>query len=226
MLEAKGVGKQYRGRDKAVLDDVSFVLETGRTLAIVGDNGAGKSTLMQILASLLPPSMGEVWYEGKNLAEDCQSIRQVMGYVPQEITLHPHLHVLDNLRFWADMSDVPMTAQKAKITELAARFELSEHLKTPVSKLSGGMRRKLNICVSLFRDPAIIFMDEPTANVDTKTKVAILEHIRQMKDEGKTIVYITHLLDEAERIADDVLWLEDGRMAYFGAAARYFSERV
>jgi len=224
MLEAINVGMQYQ--NKPVLEGISFAVELGRTLAVIGDNGAGKSTLMQILAGMLVSSVGEVRYNGRSIVEDNRVIRRVMGYVPQEITLHSNLRVADNLRFWADMSDVPLSEQKEKIQALAARFALSEHMKTPVSKLSGGMRRKLNICASLFRDPEIVFMDEPTANVDTKTKAAILDIIFQMKQEGKTIVYITHLLDEAEQIADDVLRLEDGRVTYFGDAAQYFGERV
>ena len=220
MLEAIGITKQYQ--KKQVLDNVSFALETGKALAVVGDNGAGKSTLMQILASMITPSAGDVLYKGQSLIADHRVIRRVMGYVPQEITLHPHLRVIDNLRFWADMSDVPASVQKAKIPALAERFELAAHLKTPVSKLSGGMRRKLNICVSLFRDPEIVFMDEPTANVDAKTKAAILDIICQMKQEGKTIVYITHLADEAEKIADTVLRLDGGRTTFFGEATQYF----
>ena len=122
------------------------------------------------------------------------------------------------------MSGVRGKLKRQRTAVLVQDFGLGEHLRHPVSKLSGGLRRRLNICVSLFRDPEILFMDEPTANVDSKTTGEILRVLGQMKAEGKTIVYITHLLEEAEKIADYVLKLENGKMVFFGPATEFFSK--
>jgi len=222
-MEAISISKKYK--DKTILHNVSFTLAAGQAMAIVGDNGAGKSTLMQILASMVTPTAGDVRYRGKSIFAEPSVIRQAMSYVPQEIALHQNLRVIDNLRFWADMSGLSSAEKKARIPALAERFGLTEHMKTPVSKLSGGLRRRLNICISLFRDPEIIFLDEPTANVDGHTKDTILEWIGSMKQEGKTIIYITHLHEEARQLADRVLQLEDGRVCYDGDAAAFFSGR-
>jgi len=222
MFEAKAVSKHFGS--KTVLQDISFCLPSGKTLVILGDNGAGKSTLLQILATMLSPDSGSLRYRDLDLLASPRLLRQVMGYVPQELALYEELSVRDNLRFWADMSGLSAAEQRERILALAQQFGLSDEEKTLVRKLSGGMKRRLNFCVGLFRDPEILFLDEPTAHVDAKTREVILDVLGTLKQTGKTMIYITHLKDEARRLADFVLQLEQGRCTYFGEANVFFEE--
>jgi ABC-type multidrug transport system, ATPase component len=222
MFEAKGVRKCYG--NKTVLQDISFCLPRGKTLVILGDNGAGKSTLLQILATMLPPDGGSLRYDDLDLLLSPRLLRQVMGYVPQEPALYEELSVGDNLRFWADMSGLSADEQRERVLALAQQFGLSNEEKTLVRKLSGGMKRRLNFCVSLFRNPEILFLDEPTAHVDAKTRDVVLDVLAALKQANKTMIYITHLREEARQLADCVLFLEQGRCAYFGEADAFFEE--
>ena len=222
MFEANGVSKRF-GK-KAVLQDISFCLPSGKTMVILGDNGAGKSTLLQILATMLPPDEGSLRYGDLDVLASPRLLRQMMGYVPQELALYEELSVGDNLRFWADMSGLSTGEQRERVLALAQQFGLLGEEKTLVRKLSGGMKRRLNFCVSLFRDPEVLFLDEPTVHVDAKTGDVVFDALAALKQAKKTIIYITHLRDEARRLADFVLLLEQGNCVYFGEADDFFEE--
>ena len=220
MLEVKNLSKRFG--EKTVLHNVSFSLPAGKTLVILGDNGAGKSTLLQILAAMLSPDGGELRFDGTNLLTDPKSFRRRMNYIPQEPALYEDLSVGENLRFWADMSGLSAAEQRETLPVLAQRFGLTTEEKTTVRKLSGGMKRRLNLCIGLFREPELLLLDEPTAHVDAKTRTVILEALQGLKQAGKTIVYVTHLREEARHLADFVLLLDEGGCAYFGGASDFF----
>lgn len=202
MLEVSNIKKRY-GR-KTVLEDVSFQANCGERVAIIGRNGCGKTTLMQILAGILKPNEGELRYFGKNPQSKKEYFRKYCGYVPQELPLMEELSVRDNLRLWGvDRSEGSM--------DIIRQFELKEMMKMTVSKLSGGMKRRLSIACALAGWPPILLMDEPTTALDLYYKETIENWMQSFCAMNGIIVMTTH--DEKEILScDRCLLMQEGHL--------------
>ncbi|CEA02032.1 putative ABC transporter ATP-binding protein YxlF [Jeotgalicoccus saudimassiliensis] len=201
MLEVKSVNKSY-GR-RRVLDDFSMTAKRGEVIGLVGENGAGKSTLLKILATLSKPDSGEVYLNGKSYRKHFKAHRKRIGYVPQDIAVWEDLTVLENMKFFARLSPVKKTLPELK--GLLNNIQLDRH-DTKVNKLSGGMKRKLNLAISLINDPEFLLLDEPTAGIDLKSRIEIGEFLKTMAVNNDTlIIYTSHDMSEIKEVCDRVV---------------------
>ncbi|MGC4379173.1 ABC transporter ATP-binding protein [Fictibacillus sp. Mic-4] len=212
MIELNEVSKTY-GK-KRVVGPITLTIEKGQIVGLIGPNGAGKSTLLHMLGTLLTPSTGSISVEGKEISEDVKEIRRSLGFVPQEIALYSGLTAKDNVNFFARIAHRPVP--KEWVSRLIEMAGLTKHMTKKVKHLSGGMQRKLNIIVALLNDPDWLLMDEPTVGIDIQSKQEIVSFIRQLGNEGKTIIYSSHDPWEIETLCDRLLVLNEGRAVFYG----------
>ena len=190
--ELRDIQKSY-GR-KPVLRGVSFGAERGEAVGIVGANGSGKSTLLRVLAGVLRPQGGEFLWEGADLLRSRAALERTVAYVPQGTPLIDELSALDNLRLWYDRNALRRSLEGGMLRELG----IQEFLKTPASKLSGGMRKRLSIGCAISRDPQILLLDEPTAALDLAARERLLDYFFSFRAHGGLILMATHDLRELE----------------------------
>ena len=212
MIEISNISKRI-GK-KQLLDGISLSVRKGEIFGLLGANGAGKSTLVSILATVIEASEGSFSINGRRSDKELKKIRETIGFVPQEIALWEDLTVYDNMRFWSNFSGKDIT--KERIKELCMAVRLPDRWDMRVSDLSGGMKRKLNIAVSLLHDPDVLLMDEPTVGIDIQSKLEINEYMRELAKAGKTIIYITHDVSEIMHLCNRIGVLRKGRVIYTG----------
>lgn len=208
MLVAKGLRKSY-GKIE-YLKGVSLNVPQGSCLAIVGENGAGKTTLLKILATASKPSSGSLTVGGVNAIAHPKSARKILGYVPQGIALMNELSVKDNLYYWMKTKDQQVYDRVINLIDLRGAE------KKKVKKLSGGMKRRLNIGASLVLSPKLLIMDEPLAGVDVANRRKLAQSFLRMKQDGITLIFTSHYLEELHVLADHLLALRDGECTYYG----------
>jgi ABC-2 type transport system ATP-binding protein len=209
MIEADNLKKRYG--DVVALDDVSFEVKKGETFGLLGPNGAGKTTTIKVLCGLLKPDSGTVSLAGKTdptLAE----VRLSLGVVPQTLAIYEELSAGDNLSFFGRMYELSGQKLKERVSKCLEIAGLAERSRERVSKYSGGMKRRLNMVCSLLHEPTLLLLDEPTVGVDPQSRNLIFDTIEAMKEQGRTIIYTTHYMEEAERLCDRVAILDHGKI--------------
>lgn len=205
MITVKNLTKKYN--KTTVLDHVSFTINKGSIVGIIGSNGAGKSTLISIIAGIVKPTQGEVIITDGRI-----------GYVPQEITLFPNFTVKENLNYWDTISNNHSSKKrKENIKAIIEVAHLEGYLHKRVSKLSGGLKRRLNIAVSLLSHPEILIMDEPTVGMDISSRTEMVDFIKTLSSDGTTILYVSHHADEIEELCDHIICLKQGKLVFKGS---------
>ncbi|MGM7702993.1 ABC transporter ATP-binding protein [Pseudalkalibacillus sp. Hm43] len=212
MIEIRNVHKSYQRKE--VVKGIDVMIPRGARVGFVGSNGAGKSTLMKMIATLVKPTSGEIFVDGQSVTKKKKQLRRRIGYVPQEIALHPTITVKDNLKFWAGMA--PGSVSDQWVLQLLDMVGLNEKLNERVDRLSGGMQRKLNIIIALLHNPELLIMDEPTVGIDIPSKTDIVAFLKALGHD-KTILFSSHDLQEIEMLCHYVLVLEDGVLRHFGS---------
>ncbi|MFA4641495.1 ABC transporter ATP-binding protein [Pyrococcus kukulkanii] len=204
-IEVVNLVKRYG--DFEALKGVTLRIKENEIFALLGPNGAGKTTVLRIIAEGLSYDSGEVKVFGRKLSREAL---RFIGYVPQEDILYNLLTVEENLQFYADLFDAPAE----RIDDLIERFSLPR--KKKVRELSGGFRKRLSIAVTLLHDPRIIILDEPSTGLDVPSRRELWRIIRELKEEGKTIILATHYMEEAEVLSDRVAIMNEGRVIAVG----------
>ncbi|MDV2684484.1 ABC transporter ATP-binding protein [Alkalihalophilus lindianensis] len=212
MIEVHEVSKMY-GKKKS-LDRLSLSVKKGQVYGLLGANGSGKSTLLKVLATVTDASGGNVTIAGYDIKKQAKPIRELIGFVPQELSIWEEVTVFENVRYWSAFSSKKLT-KSALITHLE-KIGLGDRANDKVKTLSGGMKRKLNIVIALLHDPDILLMDEPTVGIDFQSKFEINQLIKQLANEGKTIMYTTHDVVEVLFLCDEIGVLKDGQLYYSG----------
>lgn len=198
MLNIENISFSYR--NKRVLEDVSVTIEKGEIIGLVGENGAGKTTFLNILATLLKPKRGTITYDGLNYGSKKRVIRKRIGYVPQDIALWEDLTVRENMVFFEKLSWSNKSMKE--LEDILLDMQL-DRFDTKVRELSGGMKRKLNLAISLIHDPTLLLLDEPTVGIDLKSKIEINDILDYMSEkEGITVIYTSHDMDEITSLCD------------------------
>ncbi len=210
MLEVKALKKTY-GKIVAV-DGVSLRAGSAETIGLLGPNGAGKTTTVSMIAGLFPPDSGEVLIDGSPLRGDTDPVKRKIGLVPQNIALYDELTALANLNFLGALYDLHGPVLKRAIREALDLVGLADRSKDKVGTFSGGMKRRLNLAAALLHDPQILLLDEPTVGVDPQSRNAIFDNLETLKKRGKTLVYTTHYMEEAERLCDRIIIIDHGRV--------------
>lgn len=216
MLEVSNISKTLGGRK--VVDGLTFTLERGQVLGLLGANGAGKSTTVSMIATLTKPDGGTITYDGKDAVKSPEALRRVMGFVPQDIALYETLTGLENMKFWGKIYGIKGDDLTAAIERVSAIIGFDkETLSRRVNTYSGGMKHRLNIGVALLHNPELIILDEPTAGVDIQSADQILAAIEQLRKDGMAVLYVGHYLEEIDKIATHVCILNEGRCVAAGA---------
>ena len=210
MLEARHLRKVYG--DIVAVDDVSFSVGRGELIAVLGPNGAGKTTTVSIICGLVPPDRGEVRIGGAPLGGDTDPLKRRIGLVPQDLALYDELSAVDNLRFFGGLFGLSGHRLTTAMESVLTLVGLAERSRDRVGTFSGGMKRRLNLAAGLLHDPDILLLDEPTVGVDPQSRNAIFGNLEELKRRGKTLVYTTHYMEEAERLADRVVIIDRGRV--------------
>jgi ABC-2 type transport system ATP-binding protein len=209
MLRLEGVRKSYG--DLVAVDALSLEARRGEVLGLLGPNGAGKSTTIHMAVGLLAPDAGSVDVGG--LGPPTQpEVRRSIGVAPQAIALYEDLTADENLRVFGRVWGVAERDLPARVDRLLDWTGLASRRRDRVSEYSGGMRRRLNLAAAMVHDPPLLLLDEPTAGVDPQSRAAILDAVRGLRGEGKTIVYTTHYMEEAAKVCDRVAIVDHGRL--------------
>ena len=203
--------------DKVVLDGIDLRVSEGAVFALLGPNGAGKTTMVQILSTLIGADDGELRVAGHDLARDPDAVRSAIGVTGQFSAVDQLLTGEENLQLMADLRHLDRAAGRRRTAELLDQFDLAEAARKPAGTYSGGMRRRLDLAMTLVGDPRIIFLDEPTAGLDPRSRRTMWQLIRELVAGGVTIFLTTQYLEEADQLADRVAVLDHGRLIAEGA---------
>ena len=210
MISVSNLRKSYNSIE--ALKGISFNIKPGEFFGLLGPNGAGKTTTISIMSTILEPNEGSITIAGLDLKENPTECKKNIGVVPQEIALYDELSAYDNLLFWGSLYDVSKNILKSRINETLKLFGLFERKDDKVKTYSGGMKRRINIASALLHNPKILFMDEPTVGIDPQSRNLIFEVLEKLHTEGRTIVYTTHYMEEAERFCDKIGIIDNGEI--------------
>jgi len=219
-IEIAGVAKRYRHADSRALDGVSLSIPPGAIFGLLGPNGAGKTTLISILLGLVRKDEGQVRVAGHDMDRELPAIRRLCGLAPQELGFYPMLTVEENLRFYGAAGGLAGDALAQRVDFACDTAQLGEQRRKRADALSGGLKRRLNLALSLLHAPKILVLDEPTVGVDPQSRAFILSVIRRLRDEqGLTVIYTSHYMEEVQEICDRVAILDRGRLLTEGTLA-------
>ena len=213
-IEVLNLHKSF-GENKAV-QGVDFTVQQGEIFSLLGPNGAGKTTTISMLSCLLRPDEGDARVMGHSIKSEQMGVKSVLGVVPQEIALYEDLTARENLTFWGKMYNLRGSALKARVEEVLEVIGLQDRAKERVGKYSGGMKRRVNIGVALLHKPKVIYMDEPTVGIDPQSRRNILDSVVALKDQGMTVLYTTHYMEEAQELSDQIGIMDHGKMIASG----------
>jgi ABC-2 type transport system ATP-binding protein len=217
MIAVNGLGKSF-GEVRAVRG-ISFSVAKGEIFGFLGPNGAGKTTTISMLSGLLKPDSGSITIGGMDMAARGREIRRIMGVIPQEIALYEELSGRDNLLFWGGLYGLSGGELRDSVDRALELVDLTDRAKDAVRTYSGGMKRRINLCAGLVHDPSVILLDEPTLGIDPQARIRILEVVKGLAGEGRTVIYTTHYLEEAEHLCDRIAIMDEGTIHASGTLA-------
>lgn len=202
--------------DLKAVQGVHFAVQPGEIFGLLGPNGAGKTTTIAMLSTLLRPDEGDAWVMGHSIRRDPPAVKAVLGVVPQEIALYEDLSARENLTFWGKMYGLRGADLRRRVNEVLALIGLSDRANGRVGAFSGGMKRRVNIGVALLHQPQVIYMDEPTVGIDPQSRRNILDSVVTLKNQGMTVLYTTHYMEEAQELCDHIAIMDHGRIIACG----------
>lgn len=212
-VEVKELAKVIN--ERIIVDRISFKVEEGELFGLLGSNGSGKTTTFNMLSGLLSPSSGSVRIMGRDIKES-DFIRMQIGFVTQADSFYDTLTVAENLRFFASQFGINSGETEKRLKKLLGQMKLVEKKDSVSARLSGGMKKRLNMACSLMHDPKVVFLDEPTVGLDPIVRREVWEVIEALHSEGKTIILTSHYMDEIERLCDRVAIMFSGRIVASG----------
>ncbi|HEY6737312.1 MAG TPA: ATP-binding cassette domain-containing protein [Actinopolymorphaceae bacterium] len=214
-IAVSGLRKAYG--DKIVLDGIDLEVGAGTVFSLLGPNGAGKTTTVNVLTTLTKADGGTAWVAGHDVATEAKAVRAAIGVTGQFAAVDELLTGQENVQLMVDLNRARSGDGRRVVTELLERFDLVESAQRPVSTYSGGMRRKLDLAMTLVGDPRIIFLDEPTTGLDPRSRRTLWSIIRELVADGVTIFLTTQYLEEADQLSDRIAVLDKGRIVAQGS---------
>lgn len=221
-LSVQNLVKNYG--DFCAVDDLSFSVREREIFGLLGPNGAGKSTTMNVITSLCDFDKGSVTVDGMDIVKDRERARRIIGMVPQEISLYPFLTAEENVKFFASLYGLKGKELISAAREALEFVGLSDRAKMKPKKMSGGMKRRLNIACGIAHHPKLIIMDEPTVGVDAQSREHILGSIKTLRERGATVIYTSHYMNEVEDICDRIAIIDHGKFVACGTEQELISE--
>lgn len=209
LLEINQVSKQYR-KDAWALQEINLQLTPGIT-GLLGPNGAGKSTLMRILATISQPTIGTVSWNGTDIRKNPDELRRLLGYLPQDFGIYPHLNAIEFLEYAAALKGLGGRQMKTRILELLELLNLHHDLKRPIGGFSGGMRQRIGIAQALLNDPSLLVIDEPTIGLDPEERMRFRSLLTDLSSD-RIILFSTHIISDIESTADQIAIISKGRL--------------
>ena len=210
MLDVEQLSKRFGSR--TAVDAISFGIGRGETVGLLGPNGAGKTTTIAMISGISKPDGGEVRLDGVSVVRDADALKRRVGLVPQDLALYEELSAWANLQLFGGLYGLGARQLRQRAEAALALVGLADRSGERVGSFSGGMKRRLNIAGALLHDPDLLLLDEPTVGVDPQSRNAIFDNLEELKRRGKTLLYTTHYMEEAERLCDRVLILDHGRI--------------
>ncbi|MGL4797409.1 MAG: ABC transporter ATP-binding protein [Paraclostridium sp.] len=210
LIEVKNITKRFN--DKIALDNISFSVNEGEFFGLIGPNGAGKSTLISIMTNLMLPNNGCIEVNNMDLSKNPIEIKSLMGLVPQELAIIEHLSPYDNLEYFGALYGLSGKLLKERIAEALEIAGLTEVKRKKVKKLSGGMKRRLNIVMAMLHHPKILILDEPTVGVDAQSRNYIFTFLKELSTKNNTtIIYTSHYMEEVEYLCSKIFIIDEGK---------------
>ena len=216
VIEIKELKKTYKGAEEPAIKSISLDIFEGEIFGLLGPNGAGKTTTISILCGLFPPDSGTVHITGIGIHSNLQQIKRTIGVVPQDVALYPTLTALENLTFYGNMYGLKGRDLREKIMNNLKQFGLEKHAEKRIATFSGGMKRRVNLIAGMLHNPKVIFLDEPTVGIDVQSRIVILDFLKKLNDEGVTIIYTSHYMEEAENLCTRVAIIDQGNVISVG----------
>jgi ABC-2 type transport system ATP-binding protein len=213
VVEAHDLHKTFG--DREAVRGVSLTIRSGEIYGLLGPNGAGKSTTINMLATYLAPTSGTATIAGMPVTAGAR-VKRIIGVVPQEIALYDDMTAAENMRFFGEIYGIAGSALADRTTDLLTLVGLNERRDDKVSEYSGGMKRRLNLAVSVIHQPRFLMLDEPTVGVDPQSREALFELTEKLRDDGMAILYTTHYMEEAERLCDRIAIMDEGQIVAQG----------
>ena len=210
MLQVEQLSKRYG--DRLAVNAISFTIAAGETVGLLGPNGAGKTTAIALISGIARADGGYVSLDGVRVTQDANELKRRVGLVPQDLALYDELSAWANLQLFGGLYGLRAGQLQQRADNALALVGLANRRNERVKTFSGGMKRRLNIAGALLHDPDLILLDEPTVGVDPQSRNAIFENLEALKRRGKTLLYTTHYMEEAERLCDRVLILDHGQI--------------
>ncbi|MDR2384996.1 MAG: ABC transporter ATP-binding protein [Tannerella sp.] len=215
-IEIIDLYKTYAGSTYAALNGLSLTVAKGEFFGLLGPNGAGKTTTVSILCGLASFQKGNVFVEGQDVKTQTKNIKRITGVVPQEIALYQELTTEENLRLFGNMHNISGQSVRMRMNEFINDFGLMPYRNRRIEQLSGGMKRQVNLIAALLNSPSILFLDEPTVGIDVRSKSIIVEKLKQIHQNGTTVVYTSHDMNEAETLCSHIALLDRGKIIVEG----------
>lgn len=211
-VSIENLGFTYPGQSNTCFTNLNLQIEAGERFGIFGPNGAGKTTLMNCMTGLLSFQQGKLSLFGNDIAAKKKSINKLFGFVPQDLSFYQELSPAQNLEFFGAWSGLDKSTIKKRTTELLEVLGLSDVSDKQVHKFSGGMKRRVNLAIGVIHNPRILFLDEPTVGVDIQTRHAIINYLKELNNNGTTLIYTSHQLSEAEELCNKIALIESGKI--------------
>jgi sodium transport system ATP-binding protein len=210
------MGSDFSGKTVYAVREVSFTAQPGRIFSLLGANGAGKTTTLRVVATMLKPSSGSVRVCGLDSVADAPAVRRKLGFLTGSTGLYTRLTPAELLRYFADLHGMPRPLFEARKNHYFDLFDMHPFADRQIGKLSTGMKQKVSIVRTVLHDPDVLVFDEPTSGLDVITARNIIELIRHCRDQGKTVLFSTHIMSEVDMLCDDLAIIHRGSLVYSG----------
>lgn len=216
ILKTKALTKKYQ--NKAVVDDLHIEIRKGEVFGLLGPNGAGKSTTMNMICSIVRPTAGEIELLGKNPWKEKREVIHKIGYIPQELAIHEKLKAWENVELFTSLYGIKGEALKKTVEASLKYVGLWEKKDEFVKNFSGGMKRRLNIACAIGHQPELLIFDEPTVGIDPQSRNFILEKIKESNQNGATVIYTSHYMEEVEAVCSRIAIMDNGKIIACGSS--------
>src|SRR5713226_3545214 len=204
---------------------VSFTIRRGEIFGLLGPNGAGKSTTINMMCGYLEPTSGDTFIGGTSVTSEPLKVKRIIGVVPQEIALYKDLSSMENLEFFGEIYGLSRQERRTRVEDVLHFVGLYDRRKDPIKNFSGGMQRRINMAIAMLHQPNFLLMDEPTVGVDPQSRENIFDTIEQLRDQGTTILYTTHYMEEAERLCNHIAIMDEGLIIAMGTLEQLLALR-